>query len=79
VVTAVAVWAGRPSPDELLAARLERGWAPTTTATDEGDVILGHAACLGARANSAAGESLKNASDGTSMRRSGVVESEEDD
>jgi hypothetical protein len=46
VVTAVAVWDHRPTPDELLQARLERGWSPTATATVEGQVILGHAACL---------------------------------
>jgi hypothetical protein len=46
VVTAVAVWDHRPSPDELLEERLARGWRPTPTASLDGDVILGHAACL---------------------------------
>jgi hypothetical protein len=45
-VTAVAVWGHRPSADELLVARLARGWSPTVTATVDGDVVLGHAACL---------------------------------
>jgi len=44
-VTAVAVWNHRPSADELLEARLARGWSPTPTAMKGGDVILGHAAC----------------------------------
>jgi hypothetical protein len=44
-VTAVAVWDHRPSADELLDARLARGWTATTTATVDGHVILGHAAC----------------------------------
>jgi hypothetical protein len=46
VVTAVAVWNHHPTADELLAARLARGWAPTATAMQDGQVILGHAACL---------------------------------
>jgi len=46
VVTAVAVWDHRPTPDELLEARRARGWSPTATAMVEGEVILGHAACF---------------------------------
>ena len=42
---AVAVWNHRPSADELLTARLERGWEPTPTDTRDGPVIMGHAAC----------------------------------
>jgi hypothetical protein len=45
-VTAVAVWDHLPSASELLSARLARGWAPTPTATRDGDKILGYAACL---------------------------------
>jgi hypothetical protein len=45
VVTAVAVWGHRPTADELLDARLARGWVPEATATVDGPVILGHAAC----------------------------------
>jgi len=45
-VTAVAVWDHEPDADGLLAARLERGWEPTPTATLDGPVVLGHAACL---------------------------------
>jgi hypothetical protein len=43
---AVAIWDHRPDADELLEARLARGWKPTPTATCEGEVVLGHAACL---------------------------------
>jgi hypothetical protein len=39
------VWDHAPSADELLDARVEQGWQPTPTATRNGDVILGHAAC----------------------------------
>jgi hypothetical protein len=39
------VWTHRPSADELLEARLARGWQPTPTATRDGPQILGHAAC----------------------------------
>ncbi len=45
MVTAVAVWDHLPTPDELLDARLARGWLPQATATVDGPVILGHAAC----------------------------------
>ncbi|MGC8638981.1 MAG: hypothetical protein ACP5XB_03775 [Isosphaeraceae bacterium] len=48
-MTAVAVWDHRPTADELLEARLQRGWSPTVTPTVDGDVILGHAACLASR------------------------------
>jgi hypothetical protein len=44
-VTAVAVWDHRPSADELLDARLGRGWQPTATATRDGPQILGYAQC----------------------------------
>jgi len=43
-VTAVAVWDHAPSAQELLEARLARGWRPTPTATRDGDKILGYAA-----------------------------------
>jgi hypothetical protein len=45
-VTAVAVWDHPPTADELLAARVARGWAPTPTGTQDGEKVLGHAACL---------------------------------
>ncbi|MFT3769459.1 MAG: hypothetical protein QM820_28815 [Minicystis sp.] len=45
-MTAVAVWSHRPTADELLEARLTRGWTPTPTGTRDGPKILGHAACL---------------------------------
>lgn len=43
---AVALWDHEPTADELLARRIAAGWAPTPTATREGAVVLGHAACL---------------------------------
>lgn len=43
---AVAIWTHRPSSRELLDCRLERGWRPTPTATVDGDVVLGYAACV---------------------------------
>ena len=46
---AVAIWDHRPTADELLDLRLGRGWRPTPTATVEGDVILGYAACSSRR------------------------------
>lgn len=39
------MWDHRPDADELLTRRTERGWKPRTTATKDGDVVLGHAAC----------------------------------
>jgi hypothetical protein len=42
-VTAVAVWDHRPTPDELLEARLSTGWKPVPTATKDGDVVMGYA------------------------------------
>ena len=43
---AVAIWDHKPDPAELLERRLARGWTPMPTATTEGEVILGYAACL---------------------------------
>jgi hypothetical protein len=48
-VMAVAIWEHRPTPNELLDRRLAGGWRPTPTATVEGDVILGYAACSSGR------------------------------
>ncbi|NUQ78813.1 MAG: hypothetical protein HUU21_35250 [Polyangiaceae bacterium] len=50
-MTAVAVWDHQPTRAELLKARLEQGWSPTPTATKDGPVILGYAACLVDRAS----------------------------
>jgi hypothetical protein len=44
-VNSVSVWDHAPTADELLDARLASGWKPVPTATRDGDVILGHAAC----------------------------------
>jgi hypothetical protein len=43
---AVAVWDRVPTPDELLKARLEKGWQPRPSLLKEGDVVVGHAACV---------------------------------
>jgi hypothetical protein len=40
------VWDHLPSADELLSARISRGWQPTPTATQKGPQILGHACKL---------------------------------
>ncbi|HKI36674.1 MAG TPA: hypothetical protein VKA46_32765 [Gemmataceae bacterium] len=40
------MWPAKPSPDELLARRVEDGWHPVPSRLKEGAVILGHAACL---------------------------------
>ena len=42
---AVAIFDHQPSAGELLDHRMTRGWRPTPTATCDGDVILGYAAC----------------------------------
>jgi len=44
-VTAVAVWDHLPTPDELLDARIARGWRPVPSSLAAGPEILGHAAC----------------------------------
>jgi hypothetical protein len=44
------VWDRDPDEDALLDARVEAGWTPDATATVDGDVILGHAACRFPRA-----------------------------
>jgi hypothetical protein len=48
-VMAVATWDHLPSPGELLERRIERGWRPTPTATIDGEVVLGYAACTSGR------------------------------
>ncbi len=40
------MWDHEPDADELLARRVERGWSPAPTATRDGPVVLGHAACV---------------------------------
>jgi hypothetical protein len=42
-VAAVAVWDHQPSADELLDARLSKGWKPTPSPMKDGPQILGHA------------------------------------
>ncbi|MCI0464616.1 MAG: hypothetical protein L0Z62_47425 [Gemmataceae bacterium] len=46
MLTAVAVWPTKPTPDQLLQRRLEDGWEPTATPLQSGPAFLGHAACL---------------------------------
>jgi len=45
-VTAVAVWSRKPTDQELLEARLARGWKPTPSGLKGGDRVLGYAACI---------------------------------
>lgn len=42
---AVAIWNEEPTDLALLDARLASGWSPTATATVDGPMILGFAAC----------------------------------
>jgi hypothetical protein len=41
--SASRTWDHRPTAQELLDARLARGWQPTATATKDGEKILGFA------------------------------------
>jgi hypothetical protein len=43
------VWDHRPSADELLDARVARGWAPRTSALKDGAKVLGFACKLAER------------------------------
>jgi len=45
-VVAVAIWDHLPTAQELLDARLENGWQPTASDLQDGEQILGYAACL---------------------------------
>jgi hypothetical protein len=45
-VTAVAVWGHQPTAQQLLDARIHRGWKPTPTAMKDGERVLGFAACI---------------------------------
>ena len=44
-ITAVAVWDHRPTPDEILGARMSAGWTPRPSLLKAGDRVVGHAAC----------------------------------
>jgi hypothetical protein len=48
-ILSVSVWDHQPTADELLDARLARGWQPTTSELQSGPTILGHAACAVAK------------------------------
>ena len=45
-MTAVAVWDKYPTAQDLLDARVIRGWQPTPSNLQEGAKVLGYAACL---------------------------------
>lgn len=45
-----SAWDHRPTADELLDARLHAGWKPIPTKTQEGEEIMGHAACRSTKA-----------------------------
>lgn len=45
-MTAVAVWDHKPNAEEMLQARLGRGWTPTPTGLKDGAKVLGYAAKL---------------------------------
>ena len=47
-MAAVAVWDHKPDAEELLQARVARGWEPTATGLKDGAQVLGYAARLGA-------------------------------
>ena len=47
-VTAIAIWDYAPTADELLAVRVNEGWRPTPSKLQDGDRVIGHAACLDA-------------------------------
>ncbi|MFN8376621.1 MAG: hypothetical protein U0694_27590 [Anaerolineae bacterium] len=40
------MWDHQPQAQELLEARLARGWKPVASSIRGGDKILGYAACL---------------------------------
>jgi hypothetical protein len=46
-VMAVAIFDAQPTPSDLLERRIAKGWRPTPTATVDGEVVLGFAACCG--------------------------------
>lgn len=45
-MTAVVVWDHEPTAPELLSARLARSWAPIPTGLQDGEQVLGYAACV---------------------------------
>ena len=45
-VTAIAIWDHAPTADELLTVRLNEGWQPTPSRLQDGDRVIGYAACL---------------------------------
>ncbi len=47
-----SAWDHRPTADELLQARLQTGWKPIPTKTQDGEEIMGYASCLKAKPDS---------------------------
>jgi hypothetical protein len=45
-LTDVDVWQEKPTADDLLKARLNKGWQPTPSDLKEGPKVEGYAACL---------------------------------
>jgi hypothetical protein len=45
-MTAISVWDHKPDAQEVLDARLARGWWPTPSALKDGNKVLGFAACV---------------------------------
>src|SRR5262245_34852259 len=45
-ITSIGIWNHAPSADEILSIRMNEGWRPTPSSLQDGDRILGHAACL---------------------------------
>ena len=43
------MWDHTPNADEILQARIQEGWAPTPSSLQDGDRVVGHAACLAGR------------------------------
>jgi hypothetical protein len=50
-ITAIGIWNHAPTADELLSTRMNEGWRPTPSSLQDGDRILGHAACLNSESN----------------------------
>lgn len=42
----VSVWDHQPDAGEILEKRLASGWTPNASLLQEGDAVLGHAACV---------------------------------
>lgn len=45
-IAGVSVWDHKPTADEMLQDRLAQGWKPQASSLNDGEIILGYAACL---------------------------------